>query len=84
MTKKEEKIKALQARIKILESELKQARRAQLAVDAAGFDIWENNFATGESTGTNYNLFKQLGYEDEEMPQSVEEHTRVTVTTRQT
>jgi diguanylate cyclase (GGDEF)-like protein len=73
MIKKEEKIKALQARIKILESELKQARRAHLAVDAAGFDIWENNFATGESTGTNYNLFKQLGYDDEEMPQSVEE-----------
>ena len=77
MTNHKEELNALKAKINALESELKQAKRAQLAIDAAGFDIWENNFATGESTGTNYNLFKQLGYDEAEMPQSVEELTKL-------
>lgn len=77
MTNHKEELNALKAKISALESELNQAKRAQIAIDAAGFDIWENDFSTGESKGTNYNLFKQLGYDEDEMPQSIEELTKL-------
>lgn len=50
-----------------------QLKRAEEALNAADFDIWENNFATGEANNTNKKLFTALGYSKEELPESVEE-----------
>ncbi len=55
-------------RIEQLEKRLKELERAELAVDAAGFDIWENNFVTGETFGTNRRSFESLGYSGDELP----------------
>ncbi|MBN2793947.1 MAG: sensor domain-containing diguanylate cyclase [Clostridia bacterium] len=66
-------IAALKEKIQVLEKELKRLKRFEEALDAAGFDIWENNFATGEAIGSNIKLFTSLGYGPDEIPQSVEE-----------
>lgn len=63
-------------RIEELEERLKEAERAELAIEAAGFDIWENNFVTGETYGTNRRCFLSLGYPEEELPQDLEETLR--------
>jgi diguanylate cyclase (GGDEF)-like protein/PAS domain S-box-containing protein len=72
-TKEDIKINDMEARIAELETKLKEAELAALAVEAAGFDIWENNFVTGETFGTNRNLFLSLGYDDDELPTNLEE-----------
>ncbi|MFZ5354055.1 MAG: GGDEF domain-containing protein [Bacillota bacterium] len=59
-------------RIRELEARLKEYERAKLAIEAAGFDIWENNFVTGETYGTNRYLFEYLGYDTDELPQNLE------------
>lgn len=60
-------------RVETLEKRLKETERAELALDAAGIDIWENNFVTGETFGTNRRCFLSLGYPEEELPQNLEE-----------
>lgn len=60
-------------RIKELESQIEGLIRYKKAVKAAGFDIWENNFITGDVYGTNANLFRSLGYSEDELPKSMEE-----------
>ena len=40
--------------------------RLQLALDAAGLDLWENNLVSGEVTRKATKIFKELGYSDEE------------------
>ncbi len=40
--------------------------RLQLALDAAGLDIWENNLVSGEVTRKATKIFKELGYSDDE------------------
>jgi diguanylate cyclase (GGDEF)-like protein/PAS domain S-box-containing protein len=40
--------------------------RLQLALDAAGLDLWENNLASGEVTRNATKIFKELGYSDDE------------------
>lgn len=67
------RIAALEEKVKTLEEALKKASRFEEALDAAGFDIWENNFATGEAIGSNVKLFTSLGYGPDELPQSIEE-----------
>lgn len=64
---------ALLERIEQLEKRLKELERAELAIEAAGFDIWENNFATGETFGTNKRSFESLGYSGEELPVNLAE-----------
>ena len=64
-------IKELQSTIASLKDELKESKRAQLALDAAGFDIWENNFVTGKATNSNQKLFETLGYNQDELPDNV-------------
>lgn len=68
-------IEVLKNRIHQLESELKDYKRAKKAVDAAGFDVWENNFVTGETYGSNRRLFENLGYEEDELPANLDETT---------
>lgn len=60
-------------RIEELEKRLKEAERAELAIEAAGFDIWENNFVTGETFGTNRRSFESVGYSGEELPRNLSE-----------
>jgi PAS domain S-box-containing protein len=52
---------------------LSELERVEAAVEAAGFDIWENNWQTGETFGTNRRTFSALGYSEDELPKSVEE-----------
>ncbi len=40
--------------------------RLQLALDAAGLDLWENNLVSGEVTRKATKIFKELGYSDDE------------------
>lgn len=73
MIDKDKRIAELEQEVKELKSALKKAQRYEEAIDAAGFDVWENNFATGEAKGTNVKLFKALGYKDDELPESVDD-----------
>ncbi|QHJ00224.1 diguanylate cyclase [Xylophilus rhododendri] len=45
--------------------------RLELALDAAGLDLWENNLVTGEVIQHAARTFRELGYPDEEVPQLV-------------
>lgn len=63
----------LQAKKLELEIALKDAQRYKTAVEAAGFDIWENNLVNGETYGTNRQLFLNLGYVEDELPKTTEE-----------
>lgn len=40
--------------------------RLQLALDAAGLDLWENNLVTGKVIRKATKIFKELGYSDDE------------------
>ncbi len=40
--------------------------RLQLALEAAGLDLWENNLVSGEVTLKANKIFKELGYSDDE------------------
>ena len=51
---------------------LRELERVEAAVEAAGFDIWENNWETGETFGTNQRTFLSLGYNVDEVPSSIE------------
>lgn len=66
-------IRALQEEIISLKSEVKALKRSDEAIEAAGFDVWENNFVTGETFGTNRRLFKSLGYSEDELPKNLDE-----------
>jgi len=68
-----DKISQLKQRIIELEQQLAAAEKAKTALEAAGFDIWENNFVTGENFGSNRNIFENLGYSESEMPKNMEE-----------
>lgn len=67
-----DRIKILEQKIKDLEDQLTETTRYKDAIEAAGFDIWENNFATKETFGTNEKLFRSLGYTEEELPKNLE------------
>ncbi|WP_394792249.1 sensor domain-containing diguanylate cyclase [Rhodoferax sp.] len=41
--------------------------RLELALEAAGLDLWENNLLTGEVTRKALKTFSELGYNDEEV-----------------
>jgi len=71
---KEEKdlIEDYKNRISELEAELETAKRAQIALDASGFDIWENNFVTGEAQNSNEKLFAELGYIGKDRPDDLD------------
>lgn len=60
-------------RITELEKRIAELERTELALEAAGFDIWENNFVTGEVFGTNRRTFESLGYSPEELPKNLDE-----------
>ena len=68
-----QQIEELEGRIKELEQRVRDTERAELAIDAAGIDIWENNFVTGETYGTNRRCFLSLGYSEEELPKNLGE-----------
>ena len=38
--------------------------RLELALDAAGLDLWDNNLVTGEIVRASYKTFIELGYPD--------------------
>ncbi len=61
-------IEILKNRIHQLENELYENKRAKKAIEAAGFDIWGKNFLTGETFGSNNQIFKMLGYTPEDIP----------------
>ncbi|MFZ4285223.1 sensor domain-containing diguanylate cyclase [Variovorax sp. HJSM1_2] len=42
--------------------------RLELALEAAGLDLWENNLLTGDVTRKALKTFRELGYSDEEIP----------------
>lgn len=42
--------------------------RLELALEAAGLDLWENNLLTGEIGRKALKTFRELGYSDEEIP----------------
>lgn len=65
--------KLLRDRITTLELQLLEYTRTFEALEAAGFDVWENNFATGETYNSNTRVFKSLGYHDDEIPHTLEE-----------
>ena len=67
----------MQNRIKELEARVRELERTELAVEAAGIDIWENNFVTGETFGTNRRCFLSLGYAENELPRNLEETFRL-------
>ncbi len=73
MTNQEEHFKSPEKRITELEVLLSEAYRSVEAIEAAGFDIWENNFVTGETFGTNERLFSRLGYSPDEIPKTTDE-----------
>lgn len=60
-------------RISELEHALQASEKGNLALDAAGFDVWETNFVTGESVGSNVNMLRSMGYDDDDMPDRVED-----------
>jgi diguanylate cyclase (GGDEF)-like protein/PAS domain S-box-containing protein len=45
--------------------------RLELALDAAGLDLWENNLVTGEVIRAASRTFVELGYPEEEIPMLV-------------
>lgn len=65
-------VQALLRKIETLEMRLSECERAELAIDAAGFDMWENNFVTGDTLGTNRRCFEGLGYSEDELPKTLE------------
>jgi len=66
-------IEVLKKKIAELEEELIDGRRALKALEAADFDVWENNFVTGDTYGTNKRLFQSLGYSDSERPDNLDD-----------
>nr|WP_315231569.1 diguanylate cyclase [uncultured Albidiferax sp.] len=46
--------------------------RLELALEAAGLDLWENNLLTGEVTRKALKTFSELGYSDEEVLQHID------------
>jgi len=42
--------------------------RLELAIEAAGLDLWENNLLTGEVTRKALKTFRELGYSEAEIP----------------
>lgn len=66
-------ISRLKKQIADLEKKLAESERVRQALESAGFDIWENNFVTGETFGSNRNILENLGYLEVEMPKNVEE-----------
>jgi len=66
-----QEIEELKGRIRELEQRVRDTERAELAIEAAGIDIWENNFVTGETFGTNRRCFLSLGYSEEELPDNL-------------
>ncbi len=42
------------------------AERLELALEAAGLDLWENDLATGKATKNTTKIFSELGYSDDE------------------
>jgi len=66
-------ISRLKKQIADLEKKLAESERARQALESAGFDIWENNFVTGENFGSNRNIFESLGYTESEMPHNMTE-----------
>lgn len=69
----DQQIQELKDRIMELEQRVRDTERAELAIDAADIDIWENNFVTGETFGTNRRCFLSLGYSEEELPKNLAE-----------
>lgn len=63
----------LQAKIEELEAMLQTCDKSKLALDAAGFDLWETNFVTNESVGSNVNMLHSMGYGDNELPENVDD-----------
>lgn len=45
--------------------------RLELALEAAGLDLWENNLLTGEVTRQAVKTFEELGYSAQEIPSLV-------------
>jgi PAS domain-containing protein len=69
-------IEDLKSQIESLKKRITELERIEKAVEAAGFDIWENNFVTGEVFGTNRRTFLSLGYSETELPVNLEETFR--------
>jgi diguanylate cyclase (GGDEF)-like protein/PAS domain S-box-containing protein len=46
--------------------------RLELALEAAGLDLWENNLLTGEVTRKAQKVFTELGYSDEEVRDQID------------
>lgn len=63
----------LKQKIAVLEKQLSEYKRTYDALEAAGFDIWENNFVTGEAHNSNSRVFKSLGYATHEIPQTLDD-----------
>ena len=68
-----DEISELKQRIAELETQLAQNKRAEEALEAAGFDVWENNFVTGTAFGSNERIFTNIGYSADEVPKTLEE-----------
>jgi len=51
--------------------------RLELALEAAGLDLWENNLVTGEVTRKAIKTFQELGYSDKEIPDLVDNLMRL-------
>lgn len=51
--------------------------RLQLALEAAGLDLWENNLTTGEVTQRVSRVFSDLGYDDQESLRYVDDLYRL-------
>lgn len=66
----------LKSHIETLKKRITELERNEKAIEAAGFDIWENNFITGEVFGTNRCTFLSLGYSETEPPANLEETFR--------
>ena len=66
-----DEITQLKNRIKELETKVSELQRVETALEAAGFDVWENNFVTGESYGTNRRIFLSIGYTEDEVPKNL-------------
>lgn len=68
-----DKIEDLEKQIKRLEKRVEELERNESAIEAAGFDVWENNWITGETYGTNRRTFTSLGYAEDELPKNLNE-----------
>ncbi len=68
-----DKVKNLEKQIKRLEQRVEELERNESAIEAAGFDVWENNWISGETYGTNRRTFTSLGYSEEELPKNLAE-----------